>query len=383
MQQYDGSGTAAVAGDVGTLGSRAATGLSIEGLSVHYKSGDDRVAAVDDVSLTVPAGSLTVLLGPSGCGKSTILNSVAGLIRPSEGRIAIGDQTVFDRATRTVLPPNRRHLGMVFQSYALWPHKSVRENVAYPIRRSGSVSKEQLRARVGAALNAVRCGHLDSRFPGELSGGQQQRVALARAIANEPALILFDEPLSNLDAALRRTVRDELIEFHDRLGFTGLYVTHDQVEALSLASTVVMMADGRIVQQGEPEAVFGRPTSAYVASFLGAQLIPGRLTARSGNHGRVETALGTFDASHVVGDGDGSEVVVAVHPSDIALRSAADGSAAPVVQSIRFLGAYYECFVTSGDVRVECHLAAHGVTVERGQEVELSIAPERVHVYAE
>jgi iron(III) transport system ATP-binding protein len=220
------------------------------------------IAALEEVTLALPPGSLVTLLGPSGCGKTTTLRIVAGLEQPSSGRVFIGEREV------TGLPPSARNITMMFQSYALFPHLSVFENVAYGLRVQRRPASE-IRQRVEAALDLVGLPGFGARQPGQLSGGQQQRVALARAIVMEPEVLLFDEPLSNLDAKLRKRVRGELRHLQRRLGITSLYVTHDQAEALAMSDTVVVMNHGRVEQVGPPVELYRRPATRFVADFVG------------------------------------------------------------------------------------------------------------------
>ncbi len=226
------------------------------------------VAAVDNVSLTVRSGEFVTLLGPSGCGKTTTLRMVAGLEQSSGGTITIGGRVVNDPAQGIHIAPERRRLGMVFQSYAIWPHMSVFDNVAYPlqVRRR---PKEEIRTRVAKALDLVEMGAYAERPAPALSGGQQQRVAIARALVFEPDVLLMDEPLSNLDARLRVQTGEEFRALQQRLGITTLYVTHDQDEAMALSDRVVVMGAGRILQSGAPEAIYRRPVTADVAKFFG------------------------------------------------------------------------------------------------------------------
>ncbi|MCU1415610.1 MAG: transporter ATP-binding protein [Microbacteriaceae bacterium] len=233
-------------------------------LSKHY--GDN--AGVYDVDLVVPDGSFVTLLGPSGCGKTTTLRSIAGLEEPDGGSIRIGDRTVVDVAKRVFVQPERRKVGMVFQSYALWPHMTVAQNIAYPLKRRGA-SRSEVDAEVGLILDLVNLSTQRDRSVAALSGGQQQRVALARAMVGHPVLTLFDEPLSNLDVKLRVRMRNEIRALHDRVGMTSVYVTHDQEEALALSDLVVVMNQGRIQQVGSPQDIYERPANAFVADFVG------------------------------------------------------------------------------------------------------------------
>ncbi len=259
------------------------------------------VTALDGVSLDIADGAVTAILGPSGCGKTTLLRLIAGLEMPDAGRIAIGDRDV------TADPPELRRIGMMFQSYALLPHMTVGENLRFPLRmrRIGSRAK-QVRA-VADALALVRLEGHAQRYPRQLSGGQQQRVALARAIVGEPNVLLLDEPLSNLDAQLRKDMQVELIELHKQLRLTTVIVTHDQEEALSLADHVVLLREGRIEQQGTPRDIYARPATAFAASFLGdANLLP--VTVRRGDAGWLAEIEGgiVFAVAPPRGEGEGT-----------------------------------------------------------------------------
>ena len=245
--------------------------VSVRNLTKRF--GD--VAALDDVDLEIPDGSFTALLGPSGCGKTTFLRLLAGLETPSAGTIRIGGMDV------TALPPEKRGLGMMFQSYALFPHMTVAENLRFPLRMRALGDRADQARRVADALRLVRMETMADRLPRALSGGQQQRVALARALIADPPGLLLDEPLSNLDAQLRKDMQVELMELHRKVGLTTVLVTHDQDEALSLADRVVLMRSGRIEQIGAPRAIYRRPETPFAASFLGAaNLVP--VTVRDG-----------------------------------------------------------------------------------------------------
>lgn len=232
--------------------------------------------AVEDVSLTVPEGAFLVLLGPSGCGKTTILRMLAGLEHPTQGIIRFGDTVVADAGRGFTLEPGRRNAGLVFQSYALWPHMTVSGNVEWPLRVA-NLNREERRARVAEALEMLGVAKLANRYPGEISGGQQQRVAIARMIAPRPRVLLFDEPLSNLDATLRVEMRTELLRVHRATGATAVYVTHDQIEAMTMATHVAVMNGGKVEQFDTPQRLLSDPASAFVARFIGtppANLIP-------------------------------------------------------------------------------------------------------------
>jgi iron(III) transport system ATP-binding protein len=224
--------------------------------------------ALKDFSLHVRDGEFVSFLGPSGCGKSTTLAAIAGLDRPSEGSIRIGARTFYDGAKGIFLPPEARGCGLVFQSYALWPHMTVAKNLSFPLKLRRVPKAEQTR-RIAQALDLVEMGPYADRFPHELSGGQQQRVALARTLVYNPEILLLDEPLSNLDAKLRDRARIWLAELRDKLRMTTIYVTHDQVEALSLSDRIVVMNKGEIAQIGTPQEIYENPTDAFVADFIG------------------------------------------------------------------------------------------------------------------
>jgi iron(III) transport system ATP-binding protein len=253
--------------------SRPTAHIEVENLEIHYGP----VAAVGPVSFSVMAGQQVTLLGPSGCGKTTTLRAIAGLERPSAGVIRIGGELMYSSAAGIHVPAEKRGLSMVFQSYAIWPHMTVFENVAYGlrVRRKGAAETAE---KVRAALDLVQMGDYADRHASQLSGGQQQRVALARACAFSPTVLLFDEPLSNLDAKLRGDMRIELRELQHRLGVTSVYVTHDLEEALAMSDEIVVMRAGHIEQKGSPHEIYNRPRTEFVADFVGsANLIRGRL----------------------------------------------------------------------------------------------------------
>jgi len=243
--------------------------LRLENISKSY--GGEKV--LDDLSLTVPDGGFTIILGPSGCGKSTLLRLVAGLDRQDRGRVFIGGAEV------SGLAPKDRDVAMVFQSYALYPHMSVAQNLAFPLKMRGA-SKAQISPQVERAAGLLGLEGLLARKPRELSGGQRQRVAIGRALVREPALFLFDEPLSNLDAQLRQNMRVEMLRLHKRLAATMVYVTHDQVEAMTLGRDIAVLARGRVQQAGPPEEIYSRPANLFVAGFMGSpaiNLLPGQV----------------------------------------------------------------------------------------------------------
>ncbi len=287
--------------------------LAFDGLAKSYGA----VEVVRELSLTIAEGEFVSLLGPSGCGKTTILRMVAGLVAPSRGRILIGEEDV------TALPPNRRGLGLVFQSYALFPHLTVFENVAFGLRRR-KVGGAELERRVREALARVRLEAFGERYPRQLSGGQQQRVAIARAIAPAPRVMLFDEPLSNLDAQLREEMQIELKRLQKSLGLTTLFVTHDQGEALSMSDRVGVLAKGVMQQFATPEEIYRRPATGFVAGFIGR---PNRLTgvvdSREGAGGRVRLSPSvTLEATQIEA-APGAAVDIVVRQEGVAIADAA------------------------------------------------------------
>jgi len=269
-----------------------AKSVAVEHLVKHF--GDYQ--AVDGVSLTAEAGTITTLLGPSGCGKTTTLRCVAGLETPSSGTIRFGGQIVFCSAQHRDIPTEQRGIGMMFQNYALWPHMSVAENVAFglTLRR---LPRAEVQRRVRLALDLVQLSHRADVLPGQMSGGQQQRVALARALAYDPEVLLLDEPLANLDAKLREEMRYELVEVQARTGLTALYVTHDQSEAMTLSTRIIVMHNGRIAQQGTPPEIYERPRNRFVAEFVGASnFIDVESAEPSGDRVLGRTDLGSLRA---------------------------------------------------------------------------------------
>jgi iron(III) transport system ATP-binding protein len=304
------------------------TMIQLDGVSKRF--GD--VRAVEDAGLEVEQGEFLALLGPSGCGKTTLLRLIAGFERPDAGSVRIDDQIV---AGGQWVPPERRHVGMVFQDYALFPHLTVAANVGYGLARRGS------EARVRAALELVGLAGLGNRYPYELSGGQQQRVALARALAPEPAVVLLDEPWSNIDPVLRTSMRDELAAILRATGVTVLLVTHEQEEAFALADRVALMRDGAIVQTGAPEEIYYDPASRWAAEFVGAaNVLPGRV-----EDGLVETLVGRFPAPN--GDGPG-DVDVLVRPELLRLALDPEGEGEVVSREFRGHDVFYRVRLADG-----------------------------------
>ena len=301
--------------------------LRVEGLFTEYPNEKGEIVrAAQDVAFNVPEGQLFTLLGPSGCGKTTTLRSIAGLERPRLGEIAVNDRVVYSSTKGVFIAPNRRGFGMVFQSYAIWPHMNVFQNAAFPLEVGDrKFSRQEVRERVMRVLTATQLDHLADREATKLSGGQQQRLALARALVMEPALLLLDEPLSNLDAKLREKMRFELKRLQRELGITTVYVTHDQSEALALSHSIAVMSDGRIQQIGTPREIYERPVNSFVADFVGStNFLEGAVLGPDGadGHYRVRTEIGDLNVlgtEKLVAD---DKVLVSVRPEDVELLEA-------------------------------------------------------------
>ena len=333
--------------------------LKIDKLVKTFGTDQGDVRAIDDVSLSVDEGEVVTLLGPSGCGKTTLLRCVAGLESPDSGSISIDNTVVFSRSDNSNVATHNRPIAMVFQSYAIWPHMTVFENVAYPLRVSRTrYSRSDIRDRVRSALELCKIPELSGRSATMLSGGQQQRVAVARALVKEPKLLLLDEPLSNLDARLREEMRLEFREMFAGAGITVLYVTHDLLEALVLSDRVIVMNAGRIAQTGPPRDVYSRPEGRFVADFTGAgNVLPGVVEGIDCDTMSVRVEFGLLDSPAVQGCAVGSHVHVAIRPEGMILsRKGAEGSTTMpcVVESDVFLGSYmeYRIRVSSQDLRV-------------------------------
>ena len=293
-----------------------------------------RVRAVDHVSLTVGQGEFFTLLGPSGCGKTTLLRSVGGLEQPDNGQITVDGRVHFCSQRRTFVPANKRGLGMVFQSYAIWPHLNVFDNVSFPLTvQSPRPSRRQIREEVERTLAVVELDHLIDRMATDLSGGQQQRLALARALVQRPPLLLLDEPLSNLDAKLRQNMRVELKRLQRELALTILYVTHDQSEALSMSSTVAVLRDGRVEQIASPREVYERPATRFVADFVGvSNFLRGTVEeSLPGESYLVRTKTGAVRAESHRSCRVGDDAEVSVRPEHISITAGTDDPPGPNV----------------------------------------------------
>jgi iron(III) transport system ATP-binding protein len=359
--------------------------IRIRDLWMTYATAHGAEPAVRGVSLDVAEGAFYTLLGPSGCGKTTTLRCVAGLERPDAGEITIAGEVVFSSARGIWVPPYDRNIGMVFQSYAIWPHMTVFDNVAFPLRyKKPKPSRAEARDRVMAALALVRLEGFENRPAPYLSGGQQQRLALARALVAEPRVLLLDEPLSNLDAKLREDMRLELRGMVERLRVTTLFVTHEQIEALTMSDTVAVMKDGVIMQEGSPAAIYGQPAQAFVADFIGkTNLLRGHVAAlaasETGMVADVMTSIGMIRCRVDAATREGDDLTLTVRPEHIALSANGRGDAtnggnrvAGRVETVIYLGNLLECAVAVGPelLRVQLHPSA---AVARGADVQLAL----------
>lgn len=312
--------------------------LSVDALVKAYAGVEEGQRAVDGVSFAVESGKFYTLLGPSGCGKTTTLRCIAGLETTDAGAISVGGRVVSSHVPKVFVPPDDRGLGMVFQSYAIWPHMTVFENVAFPLRagkrRLRGLSRLDIRSKVMEWLEKVRLTEFEGRMATKLSGGQQQRLALARALAGNPKLLLLDEPLSNLDASLREAMRAELRTLQRETGVTTLYVTHDQAEALSMSNTVAVMKDGNIVQAGSPREIYRRPETAFVATFVGrTNLLDARVLGPSSTPDSfsLDTSIGQIEAVCPSGVEVNESVAVSIRPEDIRLHAERPAAGTPNV----------------------------------------------------
>ena len=360
--------------------------VRIRGLTKRWQ-GKPPVTAIDNLDLDVQAGEFLVLLGPSGCGKTTTLRCIAGLETANEGEISFGERPVFDAARGVNVPPNKRRIGMVFQSYALWPHMTVRKNIGYPLK-ARRVDKATARSWVEETAALVDCSPLLERFPGQLSGGQQQRVAVARGLVARPDLVLFDEPLSNLDARLRDQVRTEIHELHGRLGFTAVYVTHDQSEALALGHRLAIMHAGKIEQLAAPEEIYEEPLTEYVAGFIG---MSNRFTLEVTGEGAFHEGQALGVDGEALGLAPGSYIVRS-RAEDVRIDRPDDSppsgwySIPAVIVDSEFGGLVMHVVAEIGESRMQSRIAAGergswARTLAAGQDVRLSWDPSRARFF--
>ena len=348
--------------------------LDVEGLSKTF----DRELAVDDVSFGVEQGQILTLLGPSGCGKTTTLRCIAGLEAPTAGTIRLAGETVTSVADSRLVPSERRNIGMVFQSYAVWPHMTVAQNLDLPLQVR-NVPLDQRRRRILQVLDMVGLSGLEDRYATRLSGGQQQRVALARALIYNPRLLLFDEPLSNLDAKLRERMRHEIRKLQREVGITSVYVTHDQAEAMIISDRIIVMNRGRIEQEGDARTLYTQPASAFVATFLGvANLVRGLVVPEPAADDQVCVRVGDA-VVRARGTTSVRDVYISIRPEDIELTSGPAGAPNALcgaVEMVNYLGNFVEYVVRAGDHEWRVQTDPHG-TFAVGDQVSLLLPPDR------
>jgi iron(III) transport system ATP-binding protein len=363
--------------------------VEIEGLIKRF----GKEVAVGGIDLNIEQGEFVTLLGPSGCGKTTTLRCIAGLEHPDAGEIRIEGEPITSVEKDIFLNPEDRNLGMVFQSYAVWPHMTVFDNVAFglKIRRVG---RREVQEKTTKVLELVGLGQVADRYATKLSGGQRQRVALARAIVYSPRVVLFDEPLSNLDAKLREQMRIELVRLQHEVGITSIYVTHDQAEALVMSDRVVVMNEGLIQQIGDPETIYARPANAFVANFIGvANLLEGTFLSRSGKLGEAEFPVGEgapplrLRALGAEAASAGQRVILSMRPEDITLHLTAPPEGAPNRLSGEIIDTLYQGNFLDCQVRVGPHEIGvqmdHFEQLTPGQRVHLTFEPEHALLLTE
>ncbi|PKO13538.1 MAG: sugar ABC transporter ATP-binding protein [Chloroflexi bacterium HGW-Chloroflexi-10] len=334
------------------------------------------VVAVNNVSLTIEPGTFLTLLGPSGCGKTTLLRCISGLEDPNEGEIYIGDKLIYSHVKGISLPPGQRELGLVFQNYALWPHMNVYKNITFALEIQ-KLSKEDMDKRVKDSLAEVQMSGYEDRYPREMSGGQQQRIALARMLAYRPTVFLMDEPLSNLDARLRMDMRTELKRLHHVSGATTVYVTHDQIEAMTMSTNIAVMKEGVIQQMDTPDKVYHFPSNLFVADFIGnpkVNLMPGQVS------GKNMVDLGRFDVPVKTYNQKG-EVVIGIRPEDITLTTNSDnGGVEFMAYSVLPSGAETTIIARNGDT--ELTVKEMGVSkIQMDQKIWLNFNEDAINLY--
>jgi iron(III) transport system ATP-binding protein len=365
--------------------------LRVENLIKRFVRRDgSELRAINDSTFKVWPGEFVVLLGPSGCGKTTLLRCLAGLERPDSGSIEIDGNTVYSSERRVFVEAEDRGISMVFQTYALWPHMSVADNVAYPLRygMTRRPSSAEVESRVRNILALVGIAELHAQYPHQISGGQQQRVALARALVSGSSLVLFDEPLSNVDAKVREQLRAELVQMQHEIGFTAVYVTHDQEEAFQLADRIAVIERGTIEQFASPEEIYERPATRAIGNFVGKlNQVSGRVTSATGGNIEVDGEIGPVQGNGVL-DGivSGTAVVAAWRPEQgvLKLSSSIPESAntwAGVILETRFSGPYTETVIGIGDIRLR-HWSLARTAPPVGEPVHLSVDPGAIRIYA-
>ncbi len=364
--------------------------LSVKGLTKTYETPEGPAHAVKGIDFEVGEGEFYTLLGPSGCGKTTTLRCIAGLEKPNDGEISIDGVVVAKPSEDMFSPTHHRNIGMVFQSYAIWPHLDVFNNVGYPLQvRKPRPPKAEINDLVMDALEQVGMADFAKRPATKISGGQQQRVALARALVRRPQLLLLDEPLSNLDAKLREQMRIELEEMVAKIAITTLYVTHDQSEALSMSDRVAVMSEGLIVQEDEPREIYGKPVNEFVASFLGTANIINGIVADASDREmgvvNIDDDVGQLSVILSNGLAAGDALQIVVRPEDIhaTTEQPADQSnvLAGVVDLLNYQGGYAECFVHVGAIRLRC-IVHQSLRAKAGDKIWLSVDPQHCVIFS-
>ncbi len=358
-------------------------GIRIKNLNKDYFSEGKRIRAVADVDLTIPANQIFTLLGPSGCGKTTLLRCIVGLEMPDSGEIAIGEEIVWSKEKDIFVPPEKRGLNMVFQTYAIWPHMNVFDNVAYPLQ-TRKESKKEITRKVKKTLRFVQLEGFENRPATKLSGGQQQRVALARALVAEPKVILFDEPLSNLDAKLREETRKELRDFLTELKITAVYVTHDRVEALALSDAIAVMKDGSIVEIGSPEKIYFDSDHQFVADFIGrANLIEGKVKVIEDSYAIIDSSIGAIACPKSPDTSPGNTVTLCIRPEFIKVMEGDTQESRNIfrgrVESLVFVGEAYEGEIIIAGTRLIARIEPTAI-VKKGDEITLFFDPNHCFV---
>lgn len=361
--------------------------VRVRNLIKRYKTKRGEVLALNNVSIEIAKSERVVLLGPSGCGKTTLLRCVAGLEQPDQGEIEIDGVTVFSAERGIFIPPEERGVSMMFQSYALWPHMTVAQNIGYPLENRPLSDRIADHRKVDDALAMVACSGLQNRYPAQLSGGQQQRVALARAVVANDGLVLFDEPLSNVDAKVREQLRVELVTLQQRLGFAWLYVTHDQTEATAVADRIAVFNSGQIAQLGTPYEIYNEPLSRYVAEFMGASnAITGVLDGHQDGLAVVKSQIGLIKLRTSQDATVGQEVTVVFRPEQLEIGSIHDQSKTNTnsfeanIQASMFLGTCWEHAVEVGTTRLIARSFKQDTVGQHGA-TYVSIKPEHARMF--
>lgn len=357
--------------------------LKLIDITKSFLSHDNKTefTAVDKINLHVESGELTTLLGPSGCGKTTTLRMVAGFESITSGTLLLGEKSIES------VPPNKRNMSMMFQSYALFPHMTVFENIAYGLKIQ-KLSKQEVQERTEAIIELMQIKGMENRTPSKISGGQQQRVALARAVVIEPKVLLFDEPLSNLDAKLREYMRDELRSLQKRLGITSLYVTHDQNEAMAISDNVVIMNKGKIIQVGSPKEIYENPSSKFVADFIGkSNFIECKILSHNSSETQIEIfgKIITLPNSGINFDNNNEKSVIIARPEHIKISEKENSFLTGRIEKVIFYGNYiqYDVFTNNQKIRVESYCPQDVKVFPQGSEVGINFNLNSIRILKE